>query len=314
MNKNFLKFNSRFLCLSHNKVDNSLIADWYITGFSDGEASFTVTIKRKKDLSGWIVEPSFQIQVHERDAALLYKIKSFFGVGEVYLKSSGAVAYIVRSIRDLNRIILHFGNYPLQTQKKADFLLFKSIIELMISGSHLTIEGLTKIVSIKSCLNKGLNDELKQSFNIIPMERPSIEYSVIPDPNWVAGFVDAEGCFFIAVYKSAASKTGYGVRLELIITQHTRDHLLIKKLAEFLGCGYITLYKDKTWLQLTVTRFSDIYNIIIPLFTKFPLHGTKHFDFTDFVKAAELMKNKLHLTLEGLDEIKKIKSGMNRGR
>jgi hypothetical protein len=34
----------------------------------------------------------------------------------------------------------------------------------------------------------------------------------------------------------------------------------------------------------------------------------------DFCKAADLMKNKAHLTKEGLDKIISLKSGMNRGR
>jgi hypothetical protein len=37
-------------------------------------------------------------------------------------------------------------------------------------------------------------------------------------------------------------------------------------------------------------------------------------DYEDFCKVAELMKNKAHLTQEGLNQILKIKDGMNKGR
>jgi len=37
-------------------------------------------------------------------------------------------------------------------------------------------------------------------------------------------------------------------------------------------------------------------------------------DFEDFKKAAELMKNKEHLTELGLEQIRLIQMGMNRGR
>jgi hypothetical protein len=37
-------------------------------------------------------------------------------------------------------------------------------------------------------------------------------------------------------------------------------------------------------------------------------------DFDDWCQVAELMKEKQHLNLEGLNRIKIIKSGMNRGR
>ena len=42
--------------------------------------------------------------------------------------------------------------------------------------------------------------------------------------------------------------------------------------------------------------------------------GVKSKDFYDFKRAAELMKNGAHLTPEGLEEIRLIKMGMNRGR
>jgi len=44
------------------------------------------------------------------------------------------------------------------------------------------------------------------------------------------------------------------------------------------------------------------------------LQGTKALDFADFKRAAELIENKAHLTPEGLEEIRKIKMGMNSKR
>jgi hypothetical protein len=40
----------------------------------------------------------------------------------------------------------------------------------------------------------------------------------------------------------------------------------------------------------------------------------KALDFQDLSEAAELMKKKIHLTQEGVDQIRKIKDGMNKGR
>lgn len=44
------------------------------------------------------------------------------------------------------------------------------------------------------------------------------------------------------------------------------------------------------------------------------MHGVKLLDFKDFCKVATLIKEKVHLTTEGLKEIQKIKEGMNTGR
>jgi hypothetical protein len=67
-------------------------------------------------------------------------------------------------------------------------------------------------------------------------------------------------------------------------------------------------------VDFTVSKYNDIINIIIPLFEKYPIQGEKYLDYESFCKVAELMQNKAHLTLEGLDKIRKIKTGMNTGR
>lgn len=45
-----------------------------------------------------------------------------------------------------------------------------------------------------------------------------------------------------------------------------------------------------------------------------PLRGVKSKDFTPLCKAVDIMKVKGHLTNEGLDQLNKLKKGMNTGR
>jgi hypothetical protein len=98
---------------------------------------------------------------------------------------NGSAEFYVYSLKDLTDIIIpHFTNYPLITQKKADFLLFKSVIELINKGEHLTIEGLNKIVGFKASINKGLPNSLKAAFpSIIPETRPQISVPENIDPS-----------------------------------------------------------------------------------------------------------------------------------
>ena len=67
-----------------------------------------------------------------------------------------------------------------------------------------------------------------------------------------------------------------------------------------IGCG-----------EFVVEKFADINRKIIPLFEAYKLNDMKRYDFEDFKKVAILMKDKDHLTLSGLNEIKKIKLSMN---
>jgi hypothetical protein len=107
---------------------------------------------------GWTVKLRFIINLHEKDSAILEAIKSFFNVGIVSKRGKDSVQYRVASLDDLTKVIIpHFENYPLITQKLADFILFKKAVELIINKKHLTKEGLEKIISIKGNLNLGLS-------------------------------------------------------------------------------------------------------------------------------------------------------------
>lgn len=70
--------------------------------------------------------------------------------------------------------------------------------------------------------------------------------------------------------------------------------------------------EDKVDFQ--IRKLVDLSDKVIPLFQKIPLQGVKSKDFEDFCKVVDIMKVKGHLTAEGLDKIRKIKSGMNTGR
>jgi hypothetical protein len=53
--------------------------------------------------------------------------------------------------------------------------------------------------------------------------------------------------------------------------------------------------------------------IVIRFFSKYPLITKKHADYLLFKLAVDLVLNKEHLTMEGLNKIVAIKASMNRG-
>ena len=55
-------------------------------------------------------------------------------------------------------------NYPLITKKHSDYLLFKQVVLLMANKEHSNLEGIRKVVSLKSSINLGLSAELKEAF------------------------------------------------------------------------------------------------------------------------------------------------------
>jgi hypothetical protein len=86
----------------------------------------------------------------------------------------------------------------------------------------------------------------------------------------------------------------------------------MRSLISYFECGNYNTKKE--WGNFLVTKFADNYNIIMPFFKNYPIMGVKSLDFEDWCKAGEIIKTKAHLTPVGLDQILKIKNGMNKRR
>jgi len=261
---------------------------------------------------GWQIIPIFKISLHVKDRALLELIQRSLGVGTIYKHGENSLDLRVYGFKDLTVLIKHLDSYPLISKKFADYVLFKQAVKLIGLRAHLTKEGLLNLVSLKASLNKGLSEKLKGEFpGIIPAIRSEVLYPEIKDINWLRGFVEAEGSFHIIIQK-VKDKTWVSLRFTL--TQHSRDKVLMESLIKYLGCGRCSSASTRNEVNYTVSTFSAIYSIIIPLFQKYPLSGIKQQDFLDFVKAAELIKSKDHLTKDGLAKIMVINSKMNQRR
>jgi len=110
-------------------------------------------------------------------------------------------------------------------------------IYLINNKDHLYIDRFEKIVNIRASMNKGFKGNLIESFpNIIRVERPIVE-SVILNPMWLVGFVDAEGCFYVKITEKENKKAK--ISLVFSISQHSRDFLLMNKIIKYLNCGII---------------------------------------------------------------------------
>ncbi|CAF3449147.1 unnamed protein product [Fusarium graminearum] len=235
---------------SNNK---SKLNPHYVTGFSDG--------KNSKYKIGYYVNPGFTIVLHKKDELLLRSIQSFFGgIGNLKVLPN-IVQYRVFSLKDLDIILNHFDNYPLITKKHTDFLLFKEALALIKNKEHLTIEGFNKIIALKSSMNLGLPEVLKESFpdilgrKIEPFDLPS------------------------AVGGAAPNKEGLRSVIGFQISQHSRDLPLMEKFISFFECG--RLEQTGSAYSLVVTKLSLINEKIIPFYMAYPILGSKSEDFKD---------------------------------
>ena len=128
---------------------------------------------------------------------------------------------------------------------------------------------------------------------------------------WILGFVDGEGCFHVAVNKNSTMKCGYQVLLEFTVTQHKRDIKVLHALKSHFGCGVVRVNNGDRYCY-RVRDFKHLQQIIVPFFEKHKLLTTKRQAFQKFRRVLLMMENKDHLTVDGLEKIRKIQETMNR--
>ena len=129
---------------------------------------------------------------------------------------------------------------------------------------------------------------------------------------WITGFVDGEGCFYVGVNADTEMTAGYQVLPEFTVVQHERDVQVLHALKDYFGCGVVRVnHGDR--MAYRVRKSKDLLDVIAPFFMKHPLKTKKNVDFRKFRTVLLKMEKGIHLTSEGIDEIRTIASQMNRG-
>ncbi len=129
---------------------------YYLAGFTDGEGSFNVSFRPRKDYGiPWKISPCFNIS--QRDPVILSLFKKHLGCGTMRQRSDGVWYYEVNNLKAIvENVIPFFKKFNfLSAKKKRDFQKFVSIVEIMLEGGHLTKEGIDKILKVRADMNDG---------------------------------------------------------------------------------------------------------------------------------------------------------------
>jgi hypothetical protein len=133
------------------------------------------------------------------------------------------------------------------------------------------------------------------------------------EPQWIVGFVDGEGCFHVGINANSDMKVGFQVLPEFTVVQHERDVQVLHALKASFGCGVVrTNHGDR--MAYRVRGKEHLLQRIIPFFEKHPLKTKKRADFEKFRRIVQMMETGVHLTSDGVEEIRRISSQMNRGQ
>lgn len=146
-------------------------------------------------------------------------------------------------------------------------------------------------------------------FNKNGKKNLSIKHFDKLDPNWVTGFVDAEGCFSVIIEISKTKK----VRVSFEINLHEIDLDILHKIKDFFGVGAVYHRPDREKAVYRITNINYLKDYIIPHFMNYPLISKKKGDFLLWTKVVEIILNKDHLTEKGFLKVLSYYASINRG-
>ena len=139
--------NMNFTMDSSKNFDNHWLA-----GFSDADASFQIKIIKRITRDKPEIRLNFQID--QKSDLLLIMIKEYLGGNIGYRKSQDTYYYGSTNFGSAKRVIEYFDRYHLQSRKHISYLRWRKVYRLIQDKQHLTDKGLSKILIIKSLINR----------------------------------------------------------------------------------------------------------------------------------------------------------------
>lgn len=88
---------------------------WFITGFTDAEASFMVVFqKSSKTKNGYFITTRFKISLHLRDKSILEQFQAYFGVGSLQSSGKGrnSIDFTVKSRKERRPLRGRCSSHP----------------------------------------------------------------------------------------------------------------------------------------------------------------------------------------------------------
>lgn len=120
--------------MSMETFSRGTLDPWYVSGFIDGEGTFTYSRSGKQLVLYFAVKRSMS------DRPLLEMLQAFFlGIGRMYPTETGVASemaaksacyYRITRQKDLEQVITHIEQYPLQTSKAECYAIWREMVFL----------------------------------------------------------------------------------------------------------------------------------------------------------------------------------------
>jgi hypothetical protein len=150
----------------------------YLAGFADGEGSFNVSFRKRKDYEmPWKVSLCFNVS--QKDKVILALFKRYLKCGTLRSRPDGVWYYEVNNLSAIvEHVIPFFDRFRfLSAKKKRDFATFKALAKMIGDGDHLNEQGIRKILQLRKDMNDGGAGRRKYPDDVVLSSFPSGESS-----------------------------------------------------------------------------------------------------------------------------------------
>lgn len=145
----------------------------YLAGFADGEGSFNVSFRKRKDYAmPWKVSLCFNVS--QKDKVILALFKRHLGCGTLRGRKDGVWYFEVNNFNAIEENVIPFFNRFgfLSAKKKRDFSKFRQMARIIREGDHLSKSGIQSLLDIRKDMNHGdvgkrkySDEEILECFN-----------------------------------------------------------------------------------------------------------------------------------------------------
>jgi hypothetical protein len=251
----------------------------WIVGIVDGDGSFSKNLENQEG-----TRFSFVVSQHKSSANILYALKKFFQCGNVSRVDREMMEFRVTRQDHLKNLIFPFFSLysPQGAKKKRDLLRVKSELKQYLLKPRL-----------RKRTNIPYNGPTLASLGI----GPPVHTELYKSPDWLAGFIDAEGCFYV-------SMTGNRPRPQFILVSALEEIDLFEKIKSHYGIGSVRIRRAKTKPSYALFQVNNNQDLAI-LFQLLD-HGQalrlktkKALDYTIFKKIVTLWRTRVPNRLVG---------------
>ncbi len=173
-------------------------------------------------------------------------------------------------------------------------------------------------VIIPLCLNNFQSKKKIDQFNSwvrihFPHLISSLNYEVnlSLNPQWLVGFTDGDGSFFVTLKSNKSYRNGFQVQAVFDIAQISSERALLNTIGSTFFNDLHKIAPSGSVDHLRITNFLALCEFVIPFYSSNLLLTRKGLDFIIWCEVISIIQSKEHTSTQGIERIKSLRDLQN---